>query len=93
MAGTYPVQWITLHNTAFFQGDVVQYMFMYTIHAFLPQRDAGAHFVATGKQQDHEREQRGNGACAPIEIIRVPVSVNSLSQYDSCDELLSMLLM
>ena len=54
-------------------------MFMYTIHAFLPQRDAGAHFVATGKQQDHEREQRGNSACAPNEIIRVPVSVSSLS--------------
>lgn len=54
-------------------------MFMYTNHAYLPQRDAETHFIATGEQQDHEREHRGSGACAPIEIIRVPVSISSLS--------------
>ena len=55
-------------------------MFVYTN---LPQRAAEAHFVTTGEQQDHGREQRENGACAPLEIIRVPVSISSLFYYDS----------
>ena len=59
----------------------------------LPQRAAETHFVTTGEQQHHGREQRGNGACAPLEIIRVPVSISSLSYYDSNDKFLSMFLM
>ena len=56
----------------------------------LPQRAVEAHAVTTGEQQDLGREQRGNGACAPLEIIQVPVSISSLSYYDSNDKLLGM---
>ena len=64
---------------------------MYIRHAcafitlFPPQGTTECHIVTTSEHQDAGNELRENGSCAPVEIVRVPVSATSLSYSEAND--------